>query len=64
MSGAQCCENPPAPSSGSGSGKVEEIGGLSSYVSGPADSNAAVILISDVFGNIPLPFFEYLIWDL
>ncbi|KAG6431115.1 hypothetical protein SASPL_109190 [Salvia splendens] len=50
MSGAQCCENPPAPSSGSGSGKVEEIGGLSSYVSGPADSNAAVILISDVFG--------------
>ncbi|KAG6432208.1 hypothetical protein SASPL_103782 [Salvia splendens] len=34
----------------SGSGKVEEFGGLSSYISGPADSNSAVILISDVYG--------------
>nr|ABR92334.1 putative dienelactone hydrolase family protein [Salvia miltiorrhiza] len=50
MAGAQCCENPPTLSSGSGSGKVEEIGGISSYVSGPADSKAAIILISDVFG--------------
>ncbi|KAL1543198.1 endo-1,3 1,4-beta-D-glucanase-like protein [Salvia divinorum] len=50
MSGAQYCENPPAPSSGSGNGKVEEFGGLSSYISGPADSNAAVILISNALG--------------
>ncbi|XP_047982669.1 endo-1,3;1,4-beta-D-glucanase-like [Salvia hispanica] len=50
MSGAQCCENPPTLNSGSGNGKIEEFGGLSSYISGPANSNAAVILISDVFG--------------
>ncbi|XP_057771838.1 endo-1,3;1,4-beta-D-glucanase-like [Salvia miltiorrhiza] len=50
MSGSQCCENPPTLSSGSGSGKVEEIGGLSSYVSDPAHSKAVVILISDMFG--------------
>ncbi|XP_042016988.1 endo-1,3;1,4-beta-D-glucanase-like isoform X2 [Salvia splendens] len=50
MSGAQCCENPPALNSASGNGKVEEFGGLSSYISGPANSKAAVILISDVFG--------------
>ncbi|KAL1543197.1 carboxymethylenebutenolidase [Salvia divinorum] len=50
MSGAQCCENPPAPNSGSGNGKVEEFGGLSSYISGHSDSNAAVVLISDIFG--------------
>lgn len=54
MSGAQCCENPPTLSSGSGSGQVQEFGGLTSYVSGPADSKAAVVLISDVFGILQI----------
>lgn len=35
------------------SGKVEEFGGLSTYISGPADAKAAVILVSDVFGYEP-----------
>ncbi|KAG6432209.1 hypothetical protein SASPL_103783 [Salvia splendens] len=50
MSGAQCCENPPTLNSASGNGKVEQFGGLSSYISGPANSIAAVVLISDVYG--------------
>lgn len=50
MSGPQCCENPPTLNPSSGSGLVQEFGGLSSYICGPADSKAAVILISDVFG--------------
>lgn len=50
MSGPQCCENPPTLSSSSGSGHVEDIGGLSSYISGPPDSKSAVLLISDVYG--------------
>ncbi|KAK6130394.1 hypothetical protein DH2020_035804 [Rehmannia glutinosa] len=50
MSGSQCCENPPSLSSSSGAGQVQEFGGLTSYVSGPADSSSAVILVSDVFG--------------
>ncbi|EPS69745.1 hypothetical protein M569_05020 [Genlisea aurea] len=51
MAGAQCCENPPELiAGGSAAGSVEEFGGLSSYVSGPADSGFAVLLVSDVFG--------------
>ncbi|CDP20217.1 unnamed protein product [Coffea canephora] len=50
MSGPQCCENAPSLSSSSGAGHVEEIGGLQSYVTGPADSKIAVLLVSDVFG--------------
>ncbi|XP_071940386.1 endo-1,3;1,4-beta-D-glucanase-like [Coffea arabica] len=50
MSGPQCCENAPSLSSGSGAGHVEELGGLQSYVTGSADSEIAVLLVSDVFG--------------
>ncbi|XP_047319342.1 endo-1,3;1,4-beta-D-glucanase-like [Impatiens glandulifera] len=50
MSGIQCCENPPALSSISGTGHVEEIGGLKCYVSGPSESNLGVLLASDVYG--------------
>ncbi|KAK6930047.1 Dienelactone hydrolase [Dillenia turbinata] len=50
MSGPQCCENPPSLSSSSGNGKVEEIGGLKSYVVGSPDSKLAVLLVSDVYG--------------
>ncbi|KAG9457429.1 hypothetical protein H6P81_001937 [Aristolochia fimbriata] len=50
MAGAQCCENPPALSSACGSGTVEVIGGLSSYVAGSTDSKAAVMFVTDVYG--------------
>lgn len=59
MSGPQCCENPPTLNPSSGSGLVQEFGGLSSYISGPADSKAAVILISDIYG-ICWSFFDIL----
>ncbi|KAG9457428.1 hypothetical protein H6P81_001936 [Aristolochia fimbriata] len=50
MAGSQCCENPPSLGSASGSGSDEVVGGLKAYVAGPADSKAAVLLVSDVFG--------------
>ncbi|KAK1417003.1 hypothetical protein QVD17_26125 [Tagetes erecta] len=50
MSGPQCCENPPAISSGAESGELLQIASLNSYVSGNPDSKSAVIFISDVFG--------------
>ncbi|KAK9084024.1 hypothetical protein Scep_030495 [Stephania cephalantha] len=50
MSGHQCCDNPPTLSASSGNGRVEDVGGVKSYVSGFIDSNAAVLLVSDVFG--------------
>ncbi|KAI7754261.1 hypothetical protein M8C21_033538 [Ambrosia artemisiifolia] len=50
MSGPECCQNPPAISSGGESGEVLQIASLSSYVSGNPDSKVAVILVSDVFG--------------
>ncbi|KAJ9538405.1 hypothetical protein OSB04_031138 [Centaurea solstitialis] len=50
MSGSQCCENPPAPSSGGESGDLHQIASLNSYVSGNPDSKIAVLLVSDVFG--------------
>ncbi|KAK9146758.1 hypothetical protein Sjap_006661 [Stephania japonica] len=50
MSSPQCCDNPPSLSGSSGNGRVEEVGGVKSYVSGSIDSNAAVLLVSDVFG--------------
>ncbi|PKA50454.1 Endo-1,3(4)-beta-D-glucanase [Apostasia shenzhenica] len=51
MAGSQCCENPPALSSSSGHGTVvESFGGLKSYIAGSANSKAAILLVSDVFG--------------
>ncbi|XP_077240640.1 endo-1,3;1,4-beta-D-glucanase-like [Tasmannia lanceolata] len=50
MASSQCCENPPTLNSSFGQGSVEQIGGLKAYITGPSDSNKAVLLISDVFG--------------
>ncbi|CAN4113487.1 unnamed protein product [Withania somnifera] len=50
MSGPQCLKNPPTLNSSSGLGNLQQIGGLSSYVTGPVDSKLAILLISDVFG--------------
>ncbi|KAL1358447.1 hypothetical protein HN51_003716 [Arachis hypogaea] len=51
MSSPQCFENPPNLNSGvHGSGNIQELGGVKSYVTGPHDSKLALILISDVFG--------------
>ncbi|KAL9997848.1 hypothetical protein Hdeb2414_s0595g00921731 [Helianthus debilis subsp. tardiflorus] len=61
MSGPECCQNPPAPSSGGESGQLLQIASLNSYVSGNPESKVALILISDVFGNpfTPLAIFFY-----
>ncbi|KAM0017674.1 hypothetical protein Hdeb2414_s0027g00690721 [Helianthus debilis subsp. tardiflorus] len=60
MSGPECCQNPPAISSGGESGELLQIGSLNSYVSGNPDSKVAVLLVSDVFGN---PFrLEGMVW--
>ncbi|KAJ4894395.1 alpha/beta-Hydrolases superfamily protein [Raphanus sativus] len=50
MSGHQCTENPPKLDPNSGSGHVEKVGGLDSYVTGSPQSNLAVVLVSHVFG--------------
>ncbi|XP_050216507.1 endo-1,3;1,4-beta-D-glucanase-like [Mercurialis annua] len=50
MSGPQCCDNPPTLNPASGSGHVEKLGGLDSYVTGPSYSNRAILLVSDVYG--------------
>ncbi|CAN7049210.1 unnamed protein product [Brassica rapa subsp. trilocularis] len=56
MSGHQCTENPPKLDPNSGSGHVEKLGGLDSYISGSTHSKLAVVLVSHVFGE---PFFHY-----
>ncbi|XP_050240370.1 endo-1,3;1,4-beta-D-glucanase-like [Quercus robur] len=50
MSGPQCCSNPPTLNPNAGAGHVEQLGGLSTYVSGSPNSKLAILLISDVFG--------------
>ncbi|KAI5349690.1 PREDICTED: endo-1 [Prunus dulcis] len=50
MSGPQCCSNPPTINPSSGSGHVEKLGGLDSYVTGSPDSKLAILLVSDIFG--------------
>lgn len=55
MAGEQCCENPPALDGAADAADAAvsdvELAGLRCYVSGAADSRAAVVLISDVFGE-------------
>lgn len=55
MSGPQCCSNPPTINPSTGSGHVEKLGGLDSYVTGFPDSKLAILLVSDIFGTCP-PF--------
>ncbi|PON59777.1 Dienelactone hydrolase [Trema orientale] len=50
MARAQCCSNPPTLNPNGGAGTVEELGGLSTYISGSTNSKLAVILVSDAFG--------------
>ncbi|CAJ1962363.1 unnamed protein product [Sphenostylis stenocarpa] len=51
MSSSQCFQNPPNLNTGiHGTGTVQELGGLNSYVTGSPDSKLALILVSDVFG--------------
>ncbi|XP_040996066.1 endo-1,3;1,4-beta-D-glucanase-like isoform X1 [Juglans microcarpa x Juglans regia] len=50
MSGPQCCSNPPTLDPSAGSGHVEQLGGLTTYVSSSSDSKLAIILLSDIFG--------------
>ncbi|XP_010527412.1 PREDICTED: endo-1,3;1,4-beta-D-glucanase [Tarenaya hassleriana] len=50
MSHPQCCENPPTLDPNSGSGHVEKLGGLDSYVVGSPDSKLGILLVSHVFG--------------
>lgn len=46
----QCLEHPPTRDPNSGTGHVEVIGGLNSYVSGSPHSKLAIVLITDIFG--------------
>ncbi|EOY05508.1 Alpha/beta-Hydrolases superfamily protein, putative [Theobroma cacao] len=50
MSSSQCFENPPSKNAAYGAGTVQELGGLTAYLTGPPDSKLAILLISDVFG--------------
>jgi carboxymethylenebutenolidase len=53
MASSHCFENPPALEPASGGGEVvDDFGGQKAYVTGSAGSKAAVVLISDAFGNI------------
>jgi carboxymethylenebutenolidase len=48
----QCCEKPPMLNPIGGEGKVaDSFGGLRAYVADTVDSEAAIILISGVFGT-------------
>ncbi|KAM0902373.1 hypothetical protein ACQ4PT_019399 [Festuca glaucescens] len=52
MASPQCCANPPTLNPAGGEGKaVDSFGGILAYVAGAEDSKAAVILISDIFGD-------------
>ncbi|KAF0922950.1 hypothetical protein E2562_002187 [Oryza meyeriana var. granulata] len=51
MASPQCCANPPTLNPAGGEGKVvDSFGGIKAYVSGAAESKAAVVLVSDVYG--------------
>jgi hypothetical protein len=52
MASPQCCANPPTLNPAGGEGKVvDSFGGIKAYVAGAAESKAAVVLVSDVFGD-------------
>ena len=52
MASPQCCANPPTLNPAAGEGKVvDSFGGIKAYVAGAKESKAAVVLISDVYGN-------------
>ena len=52
MASSHCFENPPALNPAGGVGEVvDDFGGMKAYVAGSAGSKAAVVLVSDAFGN-------------
>lgn len=52
--GAACCNVPPVVAKGyEGKGSYEELGGLKTYVTGPADATKAILLVYDIFGFFP-----------
>ena len=52
MARPQCCANPPTLHPAGGEGKVvDSFVGIKAYVAGAAESKAAVVLVSDVFGD-------------
>ncbi|RWW00809.1 hypothetical protein GW17_00036196 [Ensete ventricosum] len=53
MAGPQCCANPPILSPACGDGiVVDDLGGFRAYTAGSPDSKLAVLLISDVYGDV------------
>lgn len=63
MLGPHCTENPPVLSSNSGGGNIQEIGGLQTYVTGNQDSNLAILLAADAFGNNKISMTNFLIYS-
>jgi len=56
MASSHCFENPPALNPAGGVGEVvDDFGGMKAYVAGSAGSKAAVVLVSDAFGNLISP---------
>jgi hypothetical protein len=54
MSGPECCSNAPILNPNYGAGHVEKLGGLDTYVTGPSNSNLAILMVSEIFGTSKL----------
>ncbi|CAL9170634.1 unnamed protein product [Musa hybrid cultivar] len=53
MASSQCCANPPTLSPACGDGiVVDDLGGVRAYTAGSPNSKLAVLLISDIFGDV------------
>ncbi|CAL9167315.1 unnamed protein product [Musa hybrid cultivar] len=53
MASPQCCANPPTLSPACGDGiVVDDLGGVRAYTAGSPNSKIAVLLISDVYGDV------------
>ncbi|KIN01563.1 hypothetical protein OIDMADRAFT_19348 [Oidiodendron maius Zn] len=51
---AACCSIPPIVSKGyEAKGKYETIGGMKTYVTGPANATKAILYVFDIFGYFP-----------
>ncbi|WOK95976.1 endo-1,3-1,4-beta-D-glucanase-like isoform X1 [Canna indica] len=57
MASPQCCSNPPTLNPASGDGHVvDDLGGVRAYTAGSTDAKRAVLLISDVYGDLLVSF--------
>ncbi|XP_021904998.1 endo-1,3;1,4-beta-D-glucanase-like [Carica papaya] len=50
MAGPQCYANPPILDPNSGTGHVDKLGGLDTYLVGSPASSRAIVFVSDVYG--------------